>query len=104
MQGNKQNNVQKLRIMIHGPRTKKNRVRKTFKLEDRDLQILRPETKKSSRSLRRLIEFSDTNLLTLLTRPRRNREERELANGDENAWFYSTFEGGYFVLYVAASN
>jgi hypothetical protein len=37
-------------------------------------------------------------------RPRQNREERELANGDENAQFYSTFEGGYFVLYVAASN
>ncbi len=37
-------------------------------------------------------------------RPRGNREERELANGDENARFYSTLEGGYFVLYVAASD
>jgi hypothetical protein len=46
MHWNKQNNVQKLRIIIHGPSTKKNRVRETFKLEDRDLQILRPETKK----------------------------------------------------------
>jgi hypothetical protein len=46
MQWNKQNNVQKLRIIIHGRSTKKNRVRETFKLEDWDLQLLRPETKK----------------------------------------------------------
>lgn len=49
MQWIKQNNVQKLRIIIiQGPSTKKNRVRETFKLEDRDLQILRPETKQKN--------------------------------------------------------